>query len=189
MNSHVPAVGPADSLDRVAALLADDEISAVPVVGVDGTVIGMISDDDLLRYRTTPGKAATGTAGAAMSEPAVSVPPHADVADVADTMLRHRINYLPVMEDDHLVGVVGRQDLLRLLTTSDTNLRREIQRRLDLYAGGHRWTVQIADRVAYITGDFHDEAERRTVTVLAATVPGVRDTLLRTAPGERIDCG
>src|SRR5688572_8970364 len=136
MITHMDTVREVDSLDRVAALLAGNDISAVPVLDCDGRMIGMISDGDLLRYRTTtPGGVATGTAGAAMGEFVASVPPHADVADAADTMLRHRINDLPVIEDDRLVGIVGRDHLLRLLTTSDANVRRETQRRLDLYAG------------------------------------------------------
>ena len=178
-----------DGLDRVADLLAGHDVDAVPVLDDAGTVIGMFSDCDLFRYRTTTPGGATGNAGAAMSHLVASVPPDADVAEVAETMLRHRIHEVPVIEGDHLVGIVGRHDLLGLLTINDVNIRRETQRRLDGCAGGHRWAVQVSERVVYVTGDFHDEVERHTVTALAATVPGVRDVLLRSVRGERSDCG
>jgi CBS domain-containing protein len=191
MTSRVHTVRDVDSLDRVAAVLADNNISTAPVLDRNGIVVGVISVADLLRYRTaTLDKTSTVIAGGAINKPVVSVPPYADVAEAAAAMLCHRVKCLPVMDGTRLVGIIDRHDLLHVLTNSDANLRREIQHRLDLYAGGqHRWIVQTADRIAYVTGEFIDEAERRSITMLAASVPGVRDVLLRAPQGERTDCG
>jgi CBS-domain-containing membrane protein len=109
-----------------------------------------------------------------MSAPAVTVPAEADVADVADLLLRHNVRSVPVLDDEQVVGIVSRRDILRTVVRTDEVLGFEAQHRLDEYADGtRRWSVTVTDGVASIDGDFADEPERAVVTVLARTVPGV----------------
>ena len=53
-----------------------------------------------------------------MSSPVVTVPPDAQLKDVAATLVEHRINAVPVVDDgDRLVGIVSEADLLMLEAT------------------------------------------------------------------------
>ena len=53
-----------------------------------------------------------------MSSPVVTGPPDAQLKDVAATLVEHRINAVPVVDDgDRLVGIVSEADLLTLEAT------------------------------------------------------------------------
>jgi CBS domain-containing protein len=53
-----------------------------------------------------------------MSSPVVTVPPDAQLKDVAATLVEHGINAVPVVDDgDRLVGIVSEADLLTLEAT------------------------------------------------------------------------
>ena len=50
-----------------------------------------------------------------MSAPLITVSPKASVRDIAEAFQAHRIKRLPVLDDERLVGVVSRADLLCLV--------------------------------------------------------------------------
>ncbi|MFE2646646.1 CBS domain-containing protein [Streptomyces nigra] len=62
-----------------------------------------------------------------MSTPAVTVHPEQRVAAAARGMERHRVDRLPVVdEEDRLIGVATRRDLLRVFPRKDDEIRREV---------------------------------------------------------------
>ena len=123
---------------EVARLLRENRISGLPVVDEDDKVIGVISETDLMvrqadtpdpyepprhhplaalsrENRTRKTKARARTAGQLMTEPPVTV--HADdtIVEAARTMAQRHVERLPVLdEEDRLVGVVTRRDLLQV---------------------------------------------------------------------------
>ncbi|MFC7267192.1 CBS domain-containing protein [Streptomyces lutosisoli] len=135
---------------EVARLLAEHRISGLPVVDEDDKVLGVISETDLMvrqagvpdPYETprrsrfaglTRGarrQAAKGharTAGQLMSVPPVTV--HADdtIAEAARTMAHSCVERLPVVdEEDRLVGIVTRRDLIQVFLQPDDVIRREV---------------------------------------------------------------
>ncbi|MFI5688035.1 HPP family protein [Streptomyces sp. NPDC051636] len=72
----------------------------------------------------SPGPART--AGALMSAPAVAVHPEQSVPDAARLMERSRIGRLPVVdEEDRLIGIATRRDLLRGFLRADEEILRQ----------------------------------------------------------------
>ncbi|MFF3884344.1 CBS domain-containing protein [Streptomyces sp. NPDC001914] len=62
-----------------------------------------------------------------MSTPAITVHPEQRVADAARVMERHRVERLPVVdEEDRLIGIATRRDLLRVFLRADEEIRREV---------------------------------------------------------------
>lgn len=132
----------------VARLLDQHRISGLPVVDHDDKVIGVISGSDLLRRQATrpadgsPAQrnhphardrsarravAGAGTAGELMSTPAITVHPEQKVADAARVMERHGVERLPVVdEEDRLIGIATRRDLLRVFLRTDEEIRQEV---------------------------------------------------------------
>ncbi|MEV0966002.1 CBS domain-containing protein [Streptomyces sp. NPDC049910] len=133
----------------VAELLARHRVSGLPVVDADDKVLGVVSETDLVRRRAAKARRARGgrlrlpevrrrarvaaaearamTAGRLMSTPAITVHPEQRVADAAQVMERHHIKRLPVVdEEDRLIGIATRRDLLRVFLRTDEEIRREI---------------------------------------------------------------
>ncbi|MEU6064605.1 CBS domain-containing protein [Streptomyces sp. NPDC047082] len=131
----------------VARLLDQHRISGLPVVDHDDKVIGVISGSDLIRRQAThpadgpaqrkhphaldrsARRAVTGAATAEelMSTPAITVHPEQKVADAARVMERHGVERLPVVdEEDRLIGIATRRDLLRVFLRTDEEIRREV---------------------------------------------------------------
>lgn len=187
MSRPVHTVRTVDTIERAAKLLADNKITAAPVLDEAGALVGMVSEGDLLWHRVPADptahlwRSASGNSGPrphlvadVMSRHVVTAWLRADVADIAQLMLRHDVRSVPIVEDGVLLGIVSRHDILRTVVRTDDVLRAEIQHRLDEYAGlPGGWTTSVTDGAATVDGDFDDDAERTVVTILARTVPGV----------------
>jgi CBS domain-containing protein len=174
-------------VESAAELLTEKSVTALPVVDAKGALVGMVSEGDLLWHRVPTDPTAhlwrhlensserrPGTVREVMSARPVTATPDADVADIADLMLRHNVRSVPIVEDRDVVGIVSRRDVLRAAVRGDDVLAKEVQHRLDEYAdGARRWTATVDGGVAAISGDFTNDTERTVVTVLTRTVPGI----------------
>jgi CBS domain-containing protein len=134
---------------EIAAVLAEREISAVPVLDGSGRLTGLVSEDDLLRREAGQAEpegrgdlpksesAASGAPGAAaaaataedvMSTPVFTAHSGWSVVEAARAMERHQVKRLPVVDDtDRVIGIVSRRDLLRVFLRSDRAIREEIE--------------------------------------------------------------
>lgn len=93
-------------IEEAARVMARQRISGVPVLAADGSVIGVVSELDLISKN---GK----TVSDVMSRNVISVTPDTEVEQVAHLLANRRIRRVPVMEGNRLVGVVSRSDLLK----------------------------------------------------------------------------
>lgn len=94
----------------------------LPVVR-DGRLVGLVSDRDVLRaagpslgtheWDADGGLGIDRTLGEIMSPDPLTADPLMSVEEVADTMLRHGVSSLPVVEEGRLVGIVTSADVLR----------------------------------------------------------------------------
>ena len=62
-----------------------------------------------------------------MTAPAITIPPYESVSEAARIMCERRVNRLPVVKDERLVGIVTRADLVRAFTRGDAEIEREIR--------------------------------------------------------------
>jgi CBS domain-containing protein len=138
MTTPVVAIHPSMTVREAARLMVAGRFGGLPVVSEDGTLVGMVSEGDLLRRgktvseRKSPwwlewfasaGKSAEDYAeiyersvGDVMSRDLVVVNKGDRLDDVADLMVGRQIKRLPVVENGKLVGLVARIDLLRGLS-------------------------------------------------------------------------
>lgn len=153
MTRNVLTVQPDTPLRDVAQLLSDRGISGVPVVERN-RVLGVVSQTDIVakergpaakrgRFATwfaRPSKAAerdrleARTAGEAMTSPAITIESWQTVANAAVVMLNRDIDRLPVLEDDELVGIITRADLVGAFSRSDVEIEREIREEVVLHS-------------------------------------------------------
>lgn len=195
MTSEVVAVTESTPFKEVAMLLARHRISGVPVVDDDEKVVGVISETDLMlrqpqqdaesprllrrlpaaRRRTA--KAAALTAGQLMSTPPVTVRADDSIARSARTMAQHRIERLPVLdEENRLVGIVTRRDLLQVFLRRDDDIREEVIQEIlirTLWLTPQMVEVEVADGVVTLEGQVERESEVSIAGHMTAQIDGV----------------
>ncbi|MFD8738359.1 CBS domain-containing protein [Streptomyces sp. NPDC059618] len=122
------------------------------------------------------GAARRGTAEQLMSTPAITVHPEQRVADAARVMERHGVERLPVVdEEDRLIGIATRRDLLRVFLRTDEEIRREVTdvlgRALSVPPGSV--IVSVGDGVVRLEGLLERRDEIPEAVGLAWRVDGV----------------
>ncbi|MET9730229.1 CBS domain-containing protein [Streptomyces sp. NPDC006458] len=187
------------SAGNVAQLLYRNRISGLPVVDGDDKVVGVISETDLIRSqsaRADQGRARrlripplrrSARRGAAlarattaedlMSTPAITVHPEQRVADAARMMERHGVERLPVVdEEDRLIGIATRRDLLRVFLRTDEEVSREILDGVVSRTMGlppHTVFVSVRDGMVTLEGHLERRSDIPLLLRLAYRVDGV----------------
>ncbi|WP_405496528.1 CBS domain-containing protein [Streptomyces sp. NBC_00096] len=177
----------------VASLLVEHDIGGVPVVDEDDRVIGVVARTDLLA-RDRP------TARDLMSAPAVTVHGEQTVTEAARLMARCGVARLPVVDDeDRLVGIVTRRDLLRVFLRPDDEIRRVLAEEVladTMGIGADAVSVRVVDGVATLAGLLPRSSQIPVALRLAGQLDGVvtvidrltarsDDARTRTAPPDR----
>jgi CBS domain-containing protein len=121
----------ADTPVREAALLlARRGLTALPVLGEDGRIIGLLSDRELIRHlltnylqggaqgRSGGGEAPPRLVRDVMSRQVLCVSPEQPLAEVASLMANKDVDRLPVVREGQLVGFLTRGDIVRKLLGS-----------------------------------------------------------------------
>jgi CBS domain-containing protein len=170
MTDDVVSAVPATSFREVAKMLAEHDISGVPVLDQDDHVVGVVSESDLLaRHKLT--------ARDLMTSPAVTVHAEETVADAARLMVRRGVERLPVVdEEERLVGIVTRRDLLCVYLRPDSEIRRHIREdvlsdAMDL--PGDVVDVHVLDGVVTLGGRVRRRSQALMLVGLAERVDGV----------------
>lgn len=140
MTKNVIAAAADTTVEQIAALMMENHISAVPILDGDGTVVGLISEGDLMRRVEGSGKAHkswwlslfSGSDNTAqdfitmrgrrakdiMTQKVQVVAPDTPVAEIARLLEQKRIKRVPVVEKGKIVGVVSRGNLMQALAST-----------------------------------------------------------------------
>ncbi|WP_432073430.1 CBS domain-containing protein [Streptomyces wuyuanensis] len=199
MTSEVVHAHPGTSFKELARLLASHHIGGLPVVDDDDKVMGVVSQTDLTRRQAACGRTGSGrdrllralsriahthptaipalTAGGLMSSPAVTVHPEQRVVDAARIMERRHIDRLPVVdEEDRLIGITTRRDLLRVFLRTDEEIREDVAGALCLPRPTHDadgLRIDVRDGIVTIEGAAGPETSTAALTRAAWRVDGV----------------
>lgn len=167
MTRQVHAVTADASVYDAAHVLLNAGISAAPVVDADGTLIGIVSEADLM-YRseigTVPGKswlqrllsddavlakdyirAHSHRVADVMTRNLVTAGEQATLGEIAMLMQRHRVKRIPIVRDGKVVGIVSRANLLQGLlareaaSSEDQTTNEAIRTRLTSELARHGW--------------------------------------------------
>lgn len=118
--ASVTTLRPDTPLQAAASILASHGRCAAPVVDDEGRLVGLVGEADLTRGRLPPGGWTIEidpecVVAAVMTHRPASARPSDDLADVAEEMLKMGLPAMPVVDGDDVVGMVTRQDVLRLV--------------------------------------------------------------------------
>ena len=113
--SQVVSVRAGDSIASITRTLAQHRIGAVLVIEGDGTVLGIVSERDIVRALAGMGEAVMRmTAGQLMTRVLFTVSPASLVQDALQLMTDRRVRHLPVLTAEGLLaGMVSIGDLVK----------------------------------------------------------------------------
>jgi len=140
MTRKVITVSPDTEITEAAGILLDNHINGVPVVDDQGNLLGILCQSDLIaQQKKLPipslftfldgfiplsstkqlekefRKIAASSVDQAMIRKPVTVNPDTGIETVAGLMVDHNFHTLPVVKNGKLVGVVGKEDILKTL--------------------------------------------------------------------------
>lgn len=140
MKTEVITVKQDTTISEIATILTENKISGVPVVDFEGRVIGIVSEGDLLhreinprlprfveilggviyysgfeQYKADIKKIAAIKASEIMTEKVITVSKDSDIQAIASLMVKHNIKRLPVTEDNIIIGIISRADIVKTL--------------------------------------------------------------------------
>jgi CBS domain-containing protein len=195
MTKRVITVGPRTPLKDVARLLVSKRVSGLPVVDEDGSVLGVVSEADILvKERGRPGRGSlldhllevnghesvkhdARDAADAMTSPPITIRPERPLAEAASLMLDRSVNRLPVV-DHHgkLLGIVTRADLVRAFVRDDEAIEKEIREDVilrTLWNTPERFRIEVVGGEVTIEGEVHDAESAELLARFIERVPGV----------------
>ena len=168
MTTHVVAVRSDASYREMANALRTNRVSGLPVVDAEGTVVGVVSQTDLLTKGSTDTRrgwptrrkhvaTAELTAADLMTRPAVTTSPDELVPSVARLMSARRLRRVPVIDSQgRLVGIICRSDVLSVFSRPDEDIRREITQDVIMdgfFTDPARLTVTVQDGIVTLAGE------------------------------------
>ena len=214
---------------KAACIMLQHKISGLTVTDGDGKIVGIVTEGDLLRraeigterhrsrgleFLLGPGRLAgdyidahARKVGEIMTRDVAVVGPSDDLADVVHLMEKRHVKRIPVVQDEKLVGIVSRADLVRALVrklteeglsrpahASDGDIQKAVVAIIDKEPWGPRFSVDVVveDGVVQLFGTVTDDRERSALIVAAENAPGVkavRDHLVWVEPNSGLVVG
>jgi CBS domain-containing protein len=142
MTTQLTVLDPDMDFAAAAKILLDNHFNGAPVVNAEGKLVGILCQSDLVaQHKKLPvptlitlldsfiqlkpskqlekqaSKIAALTVAEAMTADPVTVKPDSTIDTIAALMVDSNLHTLPVLEDGQLIGIIGKEDILRTLLT------------------------------------------------------------------------
>ncbi len=144
MTTKVLTVTPETSVKALAHFLLKHQISGAPVLDQNGRLTGIATEGDLIfrntavhlptvitifdaviylesphKYEPELQKIIGGKVGDIMTREVISLSPDASLQEIATIMHEKKRHLLPVIDNDNLVGIVGKADMVRAIAKEE----------------------------------------------------------------------
>ena len=147
MTVDVITVYPDTEIIQAAKLMLDKHLSGLPVVDKEGHLKGIVCQSDLMALQkkiplpsffvildsaisftsqknieAEVKKMAASKVSEAMTPDPVTVDPETSLEEIATLMVKRNIHTLPVFDHGVLVGIIGKEDVLRTLMPTEKRI-------------------------------------------------------------------
>ncbi len=188
MRTDLTTVAPETSLVAAQETLEQQKINHLLIVDRDNELLGIVSDRDLKKSwassATTLSKNELNylldqvTVADIMTKKTLTITPATTIERAALLMNQHRINALPVLEGDELVGIITSRDVMRVLLEA-----------VGLETDSSRLTILVKDRIGVIS-DISQSLRAEGINIRSLftwpekTHPGVYYLVVRVPAGD-----
>ena len=115
MTKDVVSVKKDTPIYEAVKLLGKYEISGIPVVEKDMTLVGILSEKDVMRLFYGDASDEGMTANDFMTQPAVYFDEDESLQDICDCLMNNFFRRVPVTSKGKLVGIVSRMDIIKYI--------------------------------------------------------------------------
>ena len=140
MTRDVITVGPDTDITQATRMLLENRINGLPVVDAENRLVGIVCQSDMIaqqkriplpslftlldgyipltsskQFEREVEKIAATRVEQAMTPKPVTVRPGTSIEDIASLMVGKKLHTLPVVEEGKVVGIIGKEDMLRTL--------------------------------------------------------------------------
>jgi CBS-domain-containing membrane protein len=140
MTREVITVGPDTDITQATRILLEKRINGLPVVDAENRLVGIVCQSDMIaqqkriplpslftlldgyiplssakHFEKEVEKIAATRVAQAMTPKPVTVAPGTSIEDIASLMVEKKLHTLPVVEKGKVVGIIGKEDMLRTL--------------------------------------------------------------------------
>lgn len=137
MTEDVITVSPSMTIEELARVLMKNQISGAPVVDENGSLIGIVTENDLItqnkrlhiptilrlfdafiplgtsRLEKEIKKITATTVGEVCTKRVITVGPETPLEEIATIMTEKKIHLIPVVEEGKIVGIIGKRDIIK----------------------------------------------------------------------------
>ncbi|UCD62681.1 MAG: CBS domain-containing protein [Candidatus Zixiibacteriota bacterium] len=109
---NVITARPSNTLHEAMDMLIKNKIGCLPVVDDNEKIIGIISDTDIFRkIHETEGKYQSLKVSDLMTKELIVGLPTDELDYIAGVMEKNYIRHVPIVDDDHVIGIVSLRDI------------------------------------------------------------------------------
>ena len=123
MSTDVAFIGADTPVAEAAQKMRDLDVGALPICGDDKRLKGMITDRDITVHVVAEGKDPSSTKAGEVGEGdanTVTIGADDSVDEALETMQRHQVRRLPVIDGQEVVGIIAQADVATHLKEKDT---------------------------------------------------------------------
>ena len=201
MSMEVVTIDAKATLLEAVTLLINSQESALPVIDDSDSLVGIVSEFDLIRHvmGSDAGKLASfqsqlekggdlddayshalkARVTTIMTAPVITAQEDSELQAIADLVLAHQVQRIPILRGKSMVGIVRRADLMKALLSrpsagAPAATASSAIRKVGVSVGGG-FDVVARNGVVHLWGEVHDEDHHRLCRAAVANVPGVKD--------------
>ena len=118
MTTHVICIHKDTPIFEAIKLMVENNITGIPVIEDDKTLVGVLSEQDVLRMYNTYDKEKDRRVNDFITQPAIHFDENEYVIDICHCLMDNAIRRVPVTSSGKVVGVIIRSDILKKILNS-----------------------------------------------------------------------
>jgi predicted transcriptional regulator len=113
MHKGIVSATSVDSVRKVAKLMKQEDIGAIPIIE-KGKAVGFVTDRDIVVKCIASGQSLDGPVSQVMSHKVISINQDQEVEEASRLMQQNKVSRILVTDkDNHAVGMIGLQNLAK----------------------------------------------------------------------------